>query len=167
MPAVATFGLSAAAIARRTYGLVLDTDSTPTLADAEEMFEEHAGDVAGFLRARKVDPGELTSDGALSEGYQIARKLLMHSFTAALAIALMPNEDGIRIAEFHESAADTQRKRFRTYVAELGNARPTGHEAPATMGSAYERKRRQRAIAEKSPTDRLGRMLRQSGPRRP
>lgn len=165
MSAPPTFGLSAAALASRTFGLSLVEGAHPSLTAANEVFEERCGEVAAFFRPRVGDPSTLTADGPLSEGYMLARRLVDHLFTAWLAAASMPNEDGLKLAQFHQDAAEALKHQLRGYIAELGNARLVGHEAPGTMGSAYERKVRTHSLAARGE-DRLSRMLRANLPRR-
>lgn len=166
MAAPPTFGLSATAIGQRHFGYVLTDNTRPTITAAEGFFTEAAARVAAFFRGREVAVEELTADGDLSDGYYLARDLLHDRYMERLVLAATSNESQLDTAKYYQKRVQNTEQQLRTWIQDLGNARPQGNAAPGRMGPTFERRTR-RSDFRQAQGDRLGRLIDKNRPKRP
>lgn len=130
--AIYKFGIVRTDIGRLLPKIAFAVDSTPTSAQADEIIDDHAADINGFLIGMGVDVQGLDAQ-PLVPMYRMAGRYILLRFAAD--VIRMRNQNSNTAADEWDRQADELRNRIRKMPADMGPTRPTGSTSPNILHS--------------------------------
>lgn len=130
--AIYKFGIVRTDLGRLLPKVAFANDSTPTSAQADDIIDDHAADINGFLIGMGVDVQGLDAQPTVPM-YRMAGRYILLRFAAD--VVRMRNQNSNTAADEWDRQAAELRDRLREMPADMGPTRPTGTTSPNILHS--------------------------------
>jgi hypothetical protein len=130
--AIYKFGIVRTDIGRLLPKIAFATDSTPTSTQADDIIDDHAADINGFLIGMGVDVQGLDAQPTVPM-YRMAGRYILLRFAAD--VIRMRNQNSNTAADEWDRQASELMDRLRKLPGDMGPTRPTGTTSPNILHS--------------------------------
>ena len=130
--AIYKFGIVRTDIGRLLPKIAFANDSTPTSAQADDIIDDHAADINGFLIGMGVDVVGLDAQPTVPM-YRMAGRYILLRFAAD--VVRMRNQNSNTAADEWDRQASELMDRLRKLPGDMGPTRPTGTTSPNILHS--------------------------------
>ena len=130
--AIYKFGIVRTDLGRLLPKIAFANDSTPTSTQADDIIDDHAADINGFLIGMGVDVQGLDAQPTVPMYRMAGRYILLK--LAADVIRMRNQNSNTAADEWDRQAADL-RDRLRNMPADMGPTRPNGTTSPNILHS--------------------------------
>jgi hypothetical protein len=127
-----TFGVQPSDIGRYLPRIAFSTDTQPTLSDAQEIINDHAADLCGFLIGMGVNIPTLAADSGATM-YRNCQKYILLRFAAQVMRGRQQNS--FTAADEWDREAKELWDRLRVHVQDMAKTRPNGLFSPNILRS--------------------------------
>jgi hypothetical protein len=127
-----TFGVQPSDIGRYLPRIAFSTDTQPTLSDAQEIINDHAADLCGFLIGMGVNIPTLAADSGATM-YRNCQKYILLRFAAQVMRGRQQNS--FTAADEWDREAKELWDRLRVHVQDMAKTRPNGLFSPNSLRS--------------------------------
>lgn len=134
MPAIETFGVTAALVATYLPGYVVTATSPVTTAQQTTITGHIAAEECGYLHSIGLDPETLAAD-TTTQVYSMMQRLIALGVAHDVAVSW---EGAFRVPEGameRRRQYDARREEIRERIASLGDGRPAGDSAAGSVSS--------------------------------
>lgn len=130
--AIYKFGIVRTDIGRLLPKIAFAADSTPTSTQADDIIDDHAADINGFLIGMGVDVQGLDAQPTVPM-YRMAGRYILLRFAAD--VIRMRNQNSNTAADEWDRQASELMDRLRKLPGDMGPTRPTGTTSPNILHS--------------------------------
>jgi hypothetical protein len=130
--AIYKFGIVRTDIGRLLPKIAFASDSTPTSTQADDIIDDHAADINGFLIGMGVDVQGLDAQPTVPM-YRMAGRYILLRFAAD--VIRMRNQNSNTAADEWDRQASELMDRLRKLPGDMGPTRPTGTTSPNILHS--------------------------------